>query len=104
MRHRSPVLWNVIIFLAKISWASRDKSSSSSNLAWISPSPNTKYSSGDIITGEWTSSKAILSPSVKLCTLAAADSGDTSDDSGANCGGAVWPTVKQDGDNYSIVL
>ena len=102
MRLRSPALWSTILLLVKFCLASHDELSSS-KLEWTSPSQNAEYASGDTIVGQWTASKAVVSPSVSLCTDSS-DGGDTSDDSGGSCGETVWPSVKQDGNNYSFSL
>lgn len=102
MRRRSPVLWNIILILVKFCLASHDKSLTP-KLEWSSPSPNTVYAPGDTIVGQWTAGKAVVSPSVNLCS-GDSDNGDTSDDSEESCGQTAWPTVKQDGNNYSFSL
>lgn len=88
--------------LVKFCLASHD-GLSSSKLEWTSPSQNAEYASGDTIVGQWTASKAVVSPSVCLCTVSP-DGGDTSNDSEGSCGQAMWPSVKQEGDNYSFSL
>ena len=72
----------------------------SQKLDWISPSPQTVYGPGDSIKGEWTSSRSIVSPSVSLCS----ESSDDDDKGGDDCGDAVRPSVKEDGDQYSFSM
>ncbi|KAH8120477.1 hypothetical protein DFH11DRAFT_65932 [Phellopilus nigrolimitatus] len=68
----------------------------SQKLEWTSPTPDAVYNTGDTITGEWTSEKPIVSPSVSLCTQGSVDS----DSEGSDCGEAVWPNVDLSGNQY----
>lgn len=73
--------------------AARDTS-----FTWSSPATAEVYGPGDTITAQWTSKKALVSPSVSLCTANDLDVGST------DCGGSVWPHVEQDGNQYSVSL
>ena len=71
-------------------------------LTWSSPTSEDAYKPGDTILGEWSSDKSVVSPSVSLCT-SDSNSDDSGDDSSA-CGGTVWPSIEQNGNQYSFSL
>ncbi|KAF9016923.1 hypothetical protein BDZ89DRAFT_389949 [Hymenopellis radicata] len=90
------------------------------------PTASSTYAPGTSILVSWASDTDVVSPSFRLCVVAGSAAGkrhsykakdekesdndeddssgnDTSDDGGdGSCGAAVWATVKNDGDEYSI--
>ena len=81
--------------------AVRARSKDKLKLDWEKPSSGDSFSSGETIAAQWTSKKAIVSPSVSLCSQSpsADDTDDTSD-----CGASVWPEISHDGHSYSFTL
>lgn len=75
-------------------------SDSSQDLKWTKPSASDTFGPGGTIIGEWTSSTAIVSPSVSMCSQGT----QTDDDGDSDCGGMVWPKVQNDGSTYSFSL
>lgn len=74
--------------------------STSQDLNWTKPSSGDTFGPGGTVIGEWTSSTAIVSPSVSMCSQGA----QADDDDDSDCGGTVWPEVKNDGSTYSFSL
>ncbi|KAL0578843.1 hypothetical protein V5O48_003167 [Marasmius crinis-equi] len=89
------------IFLAVVS-------AEESPVHWISPSAGDYFGSGDSVTGKWSATKAVVSPSFKLCSGPGQSSINTrSEDSSGEpgrCGSKTYPTVQQDNGVYSISL
>ncbi|KAL5495524.1 hypothetical protein ACEPAI_987 [Sanghuangporus weigelae] len=79
----------------------RTKDGESLKLNWGKPSSGDIFGSGDTIIAQWSSEKAIVSPSVALCSRSSP--ADDVDDAG-DCGASVWPKVSQDGHSYSFSL
>ena len=84
--------------------------STTTTIAWISPTSKTTYTPGDTITGKWKTSKALVSPSVSLCIAEAIiargrkTNGDDIDSDSDSCGKELWPDIANDGDQYSFSL
>ncbi|KAL5534497.1 hypothetical protein ACEPAG_960 [Sanghuangporus baumii] len=79
----------------------RSKDGESLKLNWEKPSSGDTFGPGDTIIAQWSSEKAVVSPSVALCSQSS--SADDVDDAGG-CGASVWPKVSQDGHSYSFSL
>ncbi|KAL5518713.1 hypothetical protein ACEPAH_396 [Sanghuangporus vaninii] len=92
------------VYLACFSFSTvhaRSKDGGSLKLNWEKPSSGDIFGSGDTIIAQWSSEKAIVSPSVALCSQSSP--ADDVDDAG-DCGASVWPKVSQDGHSYSFSL
>jgi hypothetical protein len=74
------------------------------NITWTSPADGDTYSPGDTIIGKWRTSKAVVSPSFRLCPSADQHVSNSSDDSDDGCGSTVWPMVRQSAGSYLISL
>ncbi|KAK7694155.1 hypothetical protein QCA50_001335 [Cerrena zonata] len=97
-----------------------------SNVTWLRPVEGDIYEPGQSITGQWSTTEALYSPSFRLCSSSGTqkrnnkgdkakdkgksqdeeDSGDDGDDDGdGDCGSEVWPTVQHHNNgSYQIVL
>ena len=62
--------------------------------------PGDDYQPGDSIIGQWRTSRAIDSPTIRLCV---ADE-DHITAAEKNCGSAVHPDVQQSGQTYRVSL
>ena len=80
----------------------RSSNKHSNEMIWKKPADGETFGPGGLIVGEWTSSKAIVSPSVSLCSQASSD--DDGIDTDADCGGAVWPEVNRTGETYTFSM
>ncbi|OCB86181.1 hypothetical protein A7U60_g6770 [Sanghuangporus baumii] len=101
---RRSLALSLSVYLACFSFRTvhaRSKDGESLQLNWEKPSSGDIFGSGDTIVAQWSSEKAIVSPSVALCSQSSP--ADDVDDAG-DCGASVWPKVSQDGHSYSFSL
>ncbi|KAH7919963.1 hypothetical protein BV22DRAFT_835345 [Leucogyrophana mollusca] len=75
------------------------------NVTWTRPVQGTIYTPGHFVIGEWTASKAVISPSFKLCMLPASQSPRRANAAAkSDCGQAMWPRVEQASGSYVVSL
>lgn len=104
MDPRSSIILRLVL-LAFLCFQFPASQAASQSLQWTSPSAQTVYEPGDIIKGEWSSSKPLVSPSVSLCAKGS-EGDDSSDEDGDEdvCGEAIWPSVESSGDQSYFSL
>ncbi|KAI0367493.1 hypothetical protein BV20DRAFT_1054773 [Pilatotrama ljubarskyi] len=66
MHHRLPTALSIAGLLC-LACVSDLASAGSINVTWVSPSDGDAYGSGDTIVGRWSSDKAVVSPSFRIC-------------------------------------
>ncbi|KAH7908783.1 hypothetical protein BJ138DRAFT_318793 [Hygrophoropsis aurantiaca] len=75
------------------------------NVTWIRPVQGSVYSTGHFVIGEWTTSKAVASPSFKLCQHSGSQKTKrTKTKENDDCGETVWPHIKHASGSYVVSL